>query len=44
MAAPNAFGELGLSVIGVGSQYPPYSLKTDSIDYLSNKFYAESPS
>ncbi|KXH50937.1 chalcone and stilbene synthase [Colletotrichum nymphaeae SA-01] len=44
MAAPNTFGELGLSIIGVASQYPPYSLKTDSIDYLSNKFYPESPS
>ncbi|KAK1974518.1 chalcone and stilbene synthase domain-containing protein [Colletotrichum cereale] len=44
MAVPNTFQDLGLSIIGVGSQYPPYSLKTASIDYLSNKFYPDSPS
>ncbi|KJR83197.1 type III polyketide synthase [Sporothrix schenckii 1099-18] len=44
MAAPNTFkSNLGLSIIGVGRQYPPYSLKPDSLNTLSKRFYPESP-
>ncbi|KAL0934158.1 chalcone and stilbene synthase domain-containing protein [Colletotrichum truncatum] len=43
MAAPNSFGDLGLDIIGVGTEYPPHSLAPSSIDYLSEKYYPESP-
>ena len=43
MAATSSFGELGLSVIGVGTQYPPYALKANSLDILSQRYYPESP-
>ncbi|TLS27728.1 hypothetical protein PpBr36_00311 [Pyricularia pennisetigena] len=35
--------ELGLSVLGVGSQYPPYALKPDAVETLAKRFYPESP-
>lgn len=44
MATTGMFGEHGLSIVGLGTQYPPYSLKHDSIDILSKRFYPESPS
>lgn len=44
MAATRTFGELGLSILGLGTQYPPYNLKADSLDILSKRFYPESPS
>lgn len=44
MTAPNSFGELGLSIIGLGTQYPPYELRQDAIDILRRRFYPESPS
>lgn len=46
MAATNdgTFGELGLSILGVGAQYPPFALKSDSLDTLSKRFYPESAS
>jgi fungal type III polyketide synthase len=43
MASPNSFGQLGLSILGVGSQYPPYALKQDAIDTLATRFYPDSP-
>ncbi|KAF4826102.1 Stilbene synthase 3 [Colletotrichum tropicale] len=44
MAATNdGFGDLGLDIIGVGTQYPPHSLEANSIDYLSEMYYPESP-
>ncbi|KAI1772324.1 thiolase-like protein [Hypoxylon cercidicola] len=43
MASPNTFGELGLSIIGLGAQYPPYSLKPDEVDKLAAKYHPESP-
>ncbi len=43
MAAPSSFRELGLSIIGLGTQYPPYALKADAIDTLSSRFYPDSP-
>ncbi len=44
MAAQNSFGELGLSIIGLGSQYPPHALKPDSLEILGRRFYPDSPS
>ncbi|POS78423.1 chalcone and stilbene synthase [Diaporthe helianthi] len=44
MASPNRFGQLGLSILGVGSQYPPHNLKPDAIDTLATRFYPDSPS
>jgi type III polyketide synthase len=43
MAAPSTFGELGLSIIGLGAQYPPYSLDASSVDTLSKRFYPDTP-
>lgn len=45
MASQNSSGQLGLSILGVGSQYPPYGLKPDAIDTLAKRFHNfESPS
>ncbi|KKY35680.1 putative chalcone and stilbene synthase domain-containing protein [Diaporthe ampelina] len=44
MASRNSFGQLGLSILGVSSQYPPYGLKPDAIDILAKRYHAESPS
>jgi type III polyketide synthase len=44
MAAPNSFGELDLSIIGLASQYPPYSLEPNAVDTLAERFYPDSPS
>lgn len=44
MAAPGFPRELGLSIIGLGTQYPPYALKPDSVETISRKFYPDSPS
>ncbi|KAH6982050.1 thiolase-like protein [Ilyonectria sp. MPI-CAGE-AT-0026] len=43
MAAPSTFGELGLSIIGLGAQYPPYSLDASSVNTLSKRFYPDTP-
>lgn len=43
MATPRAPGELGLSIIGLGTQYPPFSLPPTALDTLSKKFYPDSP-
>ncbi|KAK0709507.1 peroxisomal biogenesis factor 11-domain-containing protein [Lasiosphaeria miniovina] len=43
MAAPAELGELGLSIVGLGSEYPPYSLKPDALETLARKYYPESP-
>lgn len=43
MAATSSFGELGLSILGVGSEYPPYGLKPDEVQKLGEKYYPESP-
>ncbi|KAI1741480.1 thiolase-like protein [Xylaria scruposa] len=37
------FGELGLSIIGLGAQYPPNNLKSDELAKLATKFHPESP-
>jgi type III polyketide synthase len=43
MAAPTELGELGLSILGLGTQYPPYSLKPDLLEQLAKKYYPDSP-
>jgi type III polyketide synthase len=43
MAAPNTFGELGLSIIGVASHYPPNDLEPKELEALIKKFYPETP-
>ncbi|KUI62212.1 5,7-dihydroxy-2-methylchromone synthase [Cytospora mali] len=42
--SPNTFGQLGLSITGLGTQYPPYALKPDAIDILAKRYHADSPS
>ncbi|KAJ0109838.1 hypothetical protein J7T55_004388 [Diaporthe amygdali] len=44
MASSNSFGQLGLSILGLGSQYPPFGLKPDAIDTLAKRYHPESPS
>jgi fungal type III polyketide synthase len=43
MATANSFGELGLSVVGVASQYPPYALQPKEVQILAERFYPDSP-
>ncbi|KAK3899352.1 thiolase-like protein [Staphylotrichum tortipilum] len=43
MAAPAEFEELGLDILGLGVQYPPYDLKPSSLEVLSKRFHPESP-
>ncbi|KAM5375691.1 hypothetical protein ACJZ2D_005874 [Fusarium nematophilum] len=44
MAAPSIFGELGLSIIGIGAEYPPHALDHTSVDILAKRFYPDTPS
>lgn len=39
MASPNSFGQLGLSILGLGTQYPPYALKPDAVDTLARRYH-----
>ncbi|KAI0451339.1 thiolase-like protein [Xylaria acuta] len=41
--ATSTFGELGLSIIGLGAQYPPNNLRSDELAKLAAKFHPESP-
>ncbi|KAH8666528.1 chalcone and stilbene synthase domain-containing protein [Xylariales sp. PMI_506] len=43
MAKIRDFGDLGLSIIGLGSQYPPYALKPVEVENLAQKFYPDTP-
>ncbi|KAF3349681.1 5 like protein [Verticillium longisporum] len=43
MTSSNTFGDLGLSIIGVGTQYPPHALDQNCLDVLAARFYPESP-
>lgn len=43
MTAKNTFSDLGLSILGVGRQYPPYSLTSESLKTISKRFYPDSP-
>lgn len=42
MEAPNSFGDLGLSILGISAQYPPYGLKPQEVQTLAEKFYPQS--
>ncbi|OIW24443.1 thiolase-like protein [Coniochaeta ligniaria NRRL 30616] len=44
MAPPSFPQELGLSIIGLGTQYPPYTLAPSSVETLSARFYPSTPS
>ncbi|KAH8884634.1 chalcone and stilbene synthase [Thozetella sp. PMI_491] len=44
MAASLAPRDLGLSIIGVAAQYPPYALKPDALETLAKKYHPESES
>lgn len=43
MASPEEPQDLGLSILGLGTQYPPHSLKPDALEVLSKRFYPDSP-
>ncbi|KAI1160669.1 thiolase-like protein [Nemania serpens] len=43
MAANTPFGELDLSIIGLGVQYPPNELRPDELAKLAAKFHPETP-
>lgn len=43
MAEPAAPGELGLSIIGLGTQYPPHNITSQGLETISKKFYPDSP-
>lgn len=44
MASTSFPSELGLSILGLGTQYPPYALKPDSVETIAKRFYPDSPS
>ncbi|KXJ97320.1 chalcone and stilbene synthase [Microdochium bolleyi] len=44
MALPVELGNLQLSILGLGVQYPPYSLTPGELEKLAKKFYPDSPS
>lgn len=44
MAAQTSFSELRLSILGLGTQYPPYGLKPDSVETISKRYYPDTPS
>jgi type III polyketide synthase len=37
------FGDLGLSIIGLGAEYPPFQLTADVLSILAKRHYPESP-
>ena len=39
----STFAGLGLSVVGLGTQYPAHSLRAADVDALSKRFYTDSP-
>lgn len=43
MALPVELGNLQLSILGLGVQYPPYSLSTGELEKLAKTFYPDSP-
>jgi len=44
MALPTELGNLQLSILGLGVQYPPYSLTPDELAKLAKLYYPDSPS
>jgi len=41
--ANNAFGDLNLSITGLGVEYPPFQLRPQDLDTLCARHYPESP-
>lgn len=39
MSSPNSFGQLDLSILGIGTEYPPYTLKPDAVETLAKRFH-----
>lgn len=39
MSSPNSFGQLDLSILGVGTEYPPHSLKPEAVRTLAERFH-----
>lgn len=44
MSSTAPFEGINLSITGLGTQYPPYSLKPSALNELGNKYYPESES
>ncbi|KAI6780980.1 uncharacterized protein J7T54_003122 [Emericellopsis cladophorae] len=44
MASSTSFSDMNLSIVGLGTEYPPYALKADALSTLSDRFYPESAS
>ena len=44
MSSAAPFEGVNLSITGLGTQYPPYSLKPSALNELGNKYYPESES
>ncbi|KAH8684230.1 thiolase-like protein [Tricladium varicosporioides] len=42
-AASKRFGTLNLSIIGMGTEYPPFSLDSKALDILTKRHYPDSP-
>ena len=42
-ATKKQFGDLNLSIIGLGTQYPPYLLDPSDLDTLCKRHYPETP-
>lgn len=38
-----AFSDLSLSILGLGTQYPPFGLQPNSVETLAKRFYPDSP-
>lgn len=43
MATPAFAGDLSLSILGLGTQYPPFGLEPSAVETLAKKFYPDSP-
>lgn len=39
MSSPDSFGQLDLSILGIGTEYPPFSLKPDAVETLARRFH-----
>ncbi|RDW85564.1 thiolase-like protein [Coleophoma crateriformis] len=42
-ATANHFGDLNLSILGLGVEYPPYQLDPSSLDEIAKRHYPDSP-
>ena len=42
-ATSNEFGDLNLSITGLGIEYPPYKLEPEALDTICQRHYPDSP-